>query len=60
MEIICNACLRQGVFPSDWKRANVAPIHKKGDRQNVLYYRPVSLLLVLSKVFAKLVYNAMF
>ena len=48
------------LFPSDWNRANVVPIHKKGDRQTVSNYKQVSLLPVLSKVFERLIYNAMF
>ena len=48
------------LFPSDWNRAHVVPIHKKGDRQTASNYKPVSLLPVLSKVFERLIYNAMF
>ena len=29
LSIIFKSCLAQGVFPSEWKNANVAPIHKK-------------------------------
>ena len=25
-----NNCLSDGVFPNDWKKANVIPVHKKG------------------------------
>ena len=60
LEIIFNASRREGVFPSDWKRVHVVLIHKKGHHQNASNYGPVSLLLVLSKVFERLIYNAMF
>ena len=36
--------LRTGKFPLEWKKANIVPIHKKGDNQAVNNYRPVSLL----------------
>ena len=39
-----NLSLRSGVFPDDWKQANVTPIFKKDDRQLKSNYRPVSLL----------------
>ena len=35
---------------SDWKRANVSPFFKKGKKDIVDNYRPVSLLPVISKV----------
>ena len=46
-----NKSLRFGQFPSQWKHANVVPIFKKGDKELVSNYRPVSLLSVLSRVF---------
>ena len=47
-------CLRDGVFPNDWKKANVIPVHKKRNKQLVSNYRPVSLLPISSKFFEKL------
>ena len=43
LEIIFKACLRNGRFPLEGKKANVVPIHKKGDKQRIESYRPVSL-----------------
>ena len=39
-----NYSLKTGIFPSDWKKANVTPIFKKGNRFDVKNYRPISLL----------------
>ena len=44
LEIIFKQCIETGIFPSEWKKANVVPIHKKGDKQTLENYRPVSLL----------------
>ena len=33
LEIIFNQCLETSVFPSEWKKGNIVPIHKKGDKQ---------------------------
>ena len=41
---LVNLSLRSGVFPDDWKHANVTPIFRKDDRQLKSNYRPVSLL----------------
>ena len=32
LELIFKTCLRNGRFPLEWKKANVVPIHKKGDK----------------------------
>ena len=47
--------LREGQVPEDWRRANVVPIYKAGDRGKAKNYRPVSLTCQLCKVFEKLV-----
>ena len=33
LEIIFKAALSTGLFPSEWKKGNMVPIHKKGDKQ---------------------------
>ena len=48
-----------GIYPCEWKKANV-PIHKKGDKQTLKNYRPVSLLPICGKIFERLIYNEMF
>ena len=46
-----------GKFPSDWKKAHVVPVHKKGDKQCLKNYRPIYLLPICSKIFERLIYN---
>ena len=47
---VVNFGLRTGLQLTEWKKANVPPIHKKGKKDLVENYRPVSLLPVISKV----------
>lgn len=47
---VVNFGLRTGLQLTEWKKANVPPIHKKGKKDLVENYRPVSLLSVISKV----------
>ena len=54
---IFNYSLSIGVFSTQWKIANVCPVHKKNDTNVVSNYRPISLLCSLSKVFEKAVYK---
>ena len=53
---VAQMSLDQGVFPAVWKRANVVPVYKKGDKHNKKNYRPVSLLSNISKVVEKIIY----
>ena len=58
--LIFKTCLRNGRFPLKWKKANVVPIHKKGNKQTIKNYRPVSLLPICGKIFERLLYDTMF
>ena len=53
-------CLSEGKFPHEWKKANVVHVHKKGNKQSLENYRPISLLPICSKIFESLIYNEMF
>ena len=36
---------------SEWKSANVVPVHKKGDKSSVENYGPISLTYLVMKTF---------
>ena len=57
---ICNAILSSGVFPDRLKYAIVKPIYKKGGKQDISNYRPISLLTSFSKVFEKIIYDRLY
>ena len=44
LELIFKQALTTVVFLSEWKKGNIVPCYKKGDKQNIKNYRPVSLL----------------
>ena len=46
-----------GFFPDKPKIAKVTPIYKKGDRQIVNNYRPISVLPVISTVFETVIHE---
>ena len=58
--LIFKNCLSSNTFPDVWKKANVIPVHKKGDKQVLKNYRPVSLLPICGKIFEKLIFNALY
>ena len=53
-------CFQQRVFPDEWKKGNIIPVHKKNSKQKVDNYRPVSLLPICSKIFEKLIFDSIY
>ena len=60
LEVIFKSCLNQGVFPAEWKKANVVPVPKRMDHKYMKNYKVVYLLPVISKTFERLIYSTMF
>ena len=60
LESIFRASLNDECFLSEWKKANVVPIHKKDDKQILKNYRPVSLLPICAKIFERIIYSRIF
>ena len=60
LAIIFKQCVDTAIFPSEWKKGNIVPIHKKGDKQTLKNYRPVSLLPICGKILERLMFNEMF
>ena len=55
LSMIYGDSLDSGETPDDWRTANVAPIFKKGDRNNPANYRPVSLTSQVCKVLESII-----
>ena len=60
LTILFKNLISQGIFPDNWKKSNICPIHKKGDKQIVNNYRPVSLLPICGKIFERLIFNSLY
>ena len=43
-----------------WKLANVIPILKKGDKQLIKKYSPISLLPICGNIFEKIIFNSVY
>ena len=55
--LIFNRSLEEGVFPQLMKQADTVPLYKAKSILDCNNYHPISLLLTLSKVLEKVVYN---
>ena len=60
LEPIFKQTMESDSFPSEWKKGNVVPIHKKDGKKCLKNYRPVSLLPICGKISEKSIFNEMF
>ena len=60
LAILFRNCLERESFRKEWKKANIVPFHQKHGKQLIKNYRPVSLLLICSKISKKVIFNSLF
>lgn len=48
---------KTSTFPDMWKTSRVCPVHKKGKRDEITNYRPISIISNFSKIFEIVLYN---
>ena len=54
---VINRSLHEGIFLKDMKRSDTIPLYKTKEKYYTTNYRPISLLLTLSKILEKVVYK---
>ena len=60
LQIIFQNILVSSIYPDMWKLANAIPIFKKGDKQLIKNYRPISLLPICGKNVEKIIFNNLY
>lgn len=50
LQVIFTQTLNESNIPDDWRKANICPIFKKGDKSDPCNYRPISLTSIASKI----------
>ena len=60
LSLIYKNCIDTGVFHDIWKKSNIVPVYKRGDKQIIDNYRPISLLPICGKIFEKILFNSIY
>ena len=60
LKIIFRNILLTSIYPDSWKFAYVITIFKKGDKQLIKNYRPISLLPICDKILEKIMFNNLY
>ena len=55
LSILFKISYNTGILPTDWKSANIVPVHKKGPKDDVENYRPISLTSLVMKTFERII-----
>ena len=57
LTILFNRSMNEGIFPNNMKLADVVTLYKSKEKYKTTYYRPISLLITISKIFEKIMYT---
>ena len=57
---LANYIINTSTYPEVWKTVDVKPLHKKGDKHDILNYRPIASLSKLSLCFERLIFKRLY
>ena len=57
LQILFNQIFKSNVFPIEWGKSVIVPLHKKNNPNNCDNYRPISLTSLVSKVYTSILNN---
>ena len=55
LSIIFRLSYNAGSIPAEWKSANIVPVHKKGEKNLINNYRPISLTCLTAKIMEHII-----
>ena len=60
LTIIFNLILKQSMFPHAWSESRIVPLYKFGSRNEMINYRPITLINNFAKIFEIVLHSQMY
>ena len=60
LRYILSSSLAQRIFPEEIKISRITPIYKGGEKENIVNYRPISVLVCFSKILERIMYKRLY
>lgn len=60
ISLLFKKSISTSTVPQIWKSAYITPVHKKGSKNEIINYRPISKLCIVAKVFERVVYDQVY
>lgn len=60
LQLLFDSILNTESTPEQWSKSIITLLHKKGDRDNIGNYRPISLMTNIYKIFSKVILNRIY
>ena len=60
LKVLFQLSQEKGLFPVDWKKSNIVPVHKKENKNAIKNYEPISLFPIFSKIYERLIFNSIY
>ncbi len=60
LSTLYNKLMKKGDFPQILKVGKITPIHKKGNKELLENYRPISTLPILGKIYEKIIFERLY
>ena len=57
LRYVLSISLALEIFPAEMENAQITPIYKGGDKESVINYRPIFVLLCFSKTLERIMYD---
>ena len=51
LKLLFQSSLEKVLFPVDWKKSNIVPVHEKENKNLIKNYWPITLLSIFSKIY---------